>query len=111
MGPVSCGIPESQSSDLYTVEVGGDLCRFLYCYVVGRILFTIFKHVLKCAAVLGRASVSEQFERHITFLRERLNGSMSTSLAAIYGRNVSFAVSLPKIGNDSVERLVFPGPH
>jgi hypothetical protein len=37
----------------------GDFCHFLFRYGVGRILFTNLENVLKCSAVLGRASVSK----------------------------------------------------
>ena len=57
-----------QRADLYVVEsrheVCGDLCRFLFRYGVGRILFTSFKHLFERTAVLSRASVPEQLDRH-----------------------------------------------
>jgi hypothetical protein len=53
-----------QRADLYVIEgrrkICGDLCRFLFGYGIGRILSTGFKHVLKCTALFGRASVPSQ---------------------------------------------------
>ena len=55
-----------QCADLYVVksrhEVCGDLSRFLFRYSVGRILFTSFKHVFECSAILGRTSVPKQLD-------------------------------------------------
>jgi hypothetical protein len=51
-------------ADLYVVKcrhkVGGDLCHFLFGYALWDILLIAFENVFQRAAVLGRASVSEQ---------------------------------------------------
>ncbi len=51
-------------ADLYVVKsrhkIGSNLSSLLFGYGVRRILFTGFKHVLKCSAILGSASVSKQ---------------------------------------------------
>jgi hypothetical protein len=43
-------------------KVCGDLCRFLFCYGVGRVLITGLKDVFKCAAIFGRGPVSKEFD-------------------------------------------------
>src|ERR1700675_2887662 len=45
-------------------EVGSDFSRLLFGDCVGGILLPGFKDVLKCAAVLGRATVPKQFDGH-----------------------------------------------
>jgi len=55
-----------QRADLCVVEgrhkICGDLCHFIFGYGVGGILSTGFKHVLKCTALFGRASVAKQLD-------------------------------------------------
>jgi hypothetical protein len=52
-----------QRSDLYVIkgrhEIGGDLSHLLFCYRIGRILFTASKDVLKSTAIFGSASVTK----------------------------------------------------
>ena len=45
-------------------KVCGDLCRFLFSDGVGGILLSGFEKVFQRTAVLGRAPVSKQFDRH-----------------------------------------------
>jgi hypothetical protein len=56
-----------QCSDLYVIKgghkVGSNLCGFLFCYSIGRILFTRLKDVFQSAAIFRCASVSKQFDR------------------------------------------------
>jgi hypothetical protein len=56
----------SKGSDLHVIEsrheIRGDLCCFLFSYGVGRILLSTFKDVFQRSAVLGRATISKQFD-------------------------------------------------
>jgi hypothetical protein len=102
MEPGLSEIPAFQCSDLDVIksrhEIGGDLSRFLFCRGVGRILFTALKDVFQRAAILGRASVSEQFNGERWGRQQEGDQDCGEVAHARYCNATGITSALPKAG-------------